>query len=105
MPGKVRRIVTGVNDAGRSCILSDTRLPTADVAPGEPVRAGLWTTDASPVSNTGAADPVPEWVFVEICERGWAGKDRGRDPSRRRRGSGVLCGRVTSWRLAPLRRS
>ena len=55
MPGKVRRIVTGVNDAGRSCILSDTRLPTADVAPGEPVRAGLWTTDASPVSNTGAA--------------------------------------------------
>jgi len=39
MPGKVRRIVTGVNAAGRSCILSDTRLPTADAAPGELVRA------------------------------------------------------------------
>ena len=40
MPAKVRRIVTGVNGAGRSCILSDTLLPTAAVAPGERVRAG-----------------------------------------------------------------
>ena len=31
MPGKVRRIVTGVNAAGRSFILSDTLLPTAPV--------------------------------------------------------------------------
>jgi len=29
---KVRRIVTGVNAAGRSCILSDTQLPAGDVA-------------------------------------------------------------------------
>ncbi len=35
MPGKVCRIVTGVNDAGRSYILSDTLLPTGAVAPGE----------------------------------------------------------------------
>src|SRR5206468_6316707 len=53
MPGKVRRIVTGVNHAGRSCILSDTLLPKADVAPGAPVLVGLWTTDASPASNQG----------------------------------------------------
>src|SRR5687768_5530386 len=61
---KVRRIVTGVNDAGRSCILSDTHLPTAEVAPGEPVRVGLWATDASPVSNEGAYDPVPDGVIM-----------------------------------------
>jgi hypothetical protein len=66
MPGKVRRIVTGVNSAGRSCILSDTRLPTAEVAPGEPVRAGLWITDAAPASNTEAADPAPDGVITRI---------------------------------------
>ena len=60
MPGKVRRIVTGVSDAGRSCILSDTLFPTAEIAPGEPVRVGLWTTEAAPISNKGAYDPVPD---------------------------------------------
>ena len=64
MPGKVRRIVTGVNAAGRSCIVSDTKLPAADVAPGAPVRVGLWTTDRSPASNT-AADPVPDGVILK----------------------------------------
>jgi hypothetical protein len=66
MPGKVRRIVTGVNPAGRSCILSDTRLPSAEVAPGEPVRAGVWITDAAPASNTEASDPVPDGVIMRI---------------------------------------
>ena len=46
----------------------------------------------------GAPDRLQKWVSVEICERGWAGADRCRDPSRRRRGSGVLCGCVTGWR-------
>src|SRR5437870_126769 len=67
MPGKVRRIVTAVNDAGRSYILSDTRLPTAEVAPGEPVRAGLWITDSAPASNKGARDPVPDGVITRIA--------------------------------------
>jgi hypothetical protein len=66
MPGKVRRIVTGVNPAGRSCILSDTRLPTAEVAPGEPVRAGLWITDSAPASNKGASDPAADGVITRI---------------------------------------
>jgi hypothetical protein len=66
MPGKIRRIVTGVNNQGRSCIVSDTRLPTAAVAPGEPVRAGLWITESAPASNTGAADPAPEGVITRI---------------------------------------
>src|SRR5262249_50852434 len=65
MPGKVRRIVTAVNDRGRSCILSDMRLPAADVAPGAPVRAGLWTTDAAPASNQGTHDPVPDGVILK----------------------------------------
>ena len=64
MPGKVRRIVTGVNAVGRSCIVSDTRLPPADVAPGEPVRVGLWATDATPASNEGTRDPVPDGVIL-----------------------------------------
>lgn len=63
MPGKVRRIVTGVNSAGRSCIVSDTRLPTAEVKPGEPVRAGLWITNSAPASSK-ASDPVPDGVIA-----------------------------------------
>jgi hypothetical protein len=62
MPGKVRRIVTGVNAAGRSCIVSDTRFPAGDVAPGQPVRVGLWTTESAPASNAGR-DPVPDGVI------------------------------------------
>lgn len=64
MPGKVRRIVTGVNAAGRSCILSDTMFPTAPVALGAPVRTGLWTTGAAPTSNEGTDDPVPDGVIL-----------------------------------------
>jgi len=64
MPGKVRRIVTGVNAAGCSSIVSDTLLPTAEVAPGSPVRAGLWTTDSAPASNAGAADPAPDGIIL-----------------------------------------
>ena len=42
--------------------------------------------------------------LVEICERGWAGPDGRRDPSRRWRGSSVLCGRVTAGRSPSWRR-
>lgn len=69
MPGKVRRVVTAVNEAGRSYILSDMRLPTADVAPGEAVRAGIWFTDAAPASNKGTHDPVPDGVITPIGPR------------------------------------
>ena len=64
MPGKVRRIVTGVNGAGRSCIVSDTMLPAAPVAPGAPVRTGLWTTSSAPASNQ-VNDPVPDGVIMQ----------------------------------------
>jgi len=63
MPGKVRRIVTGVNAAGRSYIVSDTMLPTAPVAPGAPVRTGLWKTTSAPASNQ-ESDPVPDGMIL-----------------------------------------
>ena len=64
MPGKVRRIVTGVNEAGRSCILSDVRFPAGDVAPGDAVRVGLWMTETARPSNKGTHDPVPDGVIM-----------------------------------------
>jgi hypothetical protein len=65
MPGKVRRIVTGVNATGRSHIVSDTLLPTATIPAGEAVRIGLWTTEAAPSSNKGATDPVPDGSILK----------------------------------------
>lgn len=64
MPGKVRRIVTAVNEAGRSYILSDNLLPTAEVASNQQVRVGLWLTDAAPASYEGTTDPVPDGVIT-----------------------------------------
>ena len=64
MPGKVRRIVSGVNAAGRSCVVSDTLLPLGDVAPGEAIRVGLWTTNSAPASNDGTHDPVPDGILM-----------------------------------------
>ena len=67
MSGNVRRIVTGVNAAGRSCILSDVRFPAAEVAPGAPVRVGLWTTESAPASNKGTHDPVADGVILRTA--------------------------------------
>lgn len=67
MPGNVRRIVTGVNAAGRSCILSDQQLSMAEAPPGEPTRVGLWMTDSAPASNEGTRDPVPEGAILPIA--------------------------------------
>lgn len=66
MPGPVRRIVTAVNDAGRSYVLSDKQFPM-EAPTGEPSRAGLWLTDASPASNRGPQDPVPDGVITQIA--------------------------------------
>jgi hypothetical protein len=63
MPGKVRRIVTGVNASGRSYVVSDSLLPTAEVAPGEPIRTGLWLTGSAPASNQSTHDPAPDGVI------------------------------------------
>jgi hypothetical protein len=63
MPGKVRRIVTGVNEQGRSYIESDTEFPPGELAPGDRVRVGLWLTHSAPASNT-ETDPAPDGVIL-----------------------------------------
>lgn len=66
MPGKVRRIVTANNEAGRSYLLSDTLLPKRDPAPGERVRTDLWITRAAPASNAGTEDPIGDGISTTI---------------------------------------
>jgi hypothetical protein len=66
MPGKVRRIVTATDAAGRSYLLSDTLLPRRDLAFGERVRTDLWITGAAPASNDGTADPIGDGVAARI---------------------------------------
>jgi hypothetical protein len=67
MPGKVRRIVTGVNGAGRSYIVSDRSFPSSELAAGQALRVGLWTTAGAPVSNEGLDDPVPDGVVMRTA--------------------------------------
>jgi hypothetical protein len=67
----LRRIVTGVNAQGRSCIVEDGVSPAMQTAPG---RAGfrntnLWRTLASP-APVGAADSVLEHTGVLPPSRG-----------------------------------
>src|SRR5688572_16086344 len=65
MPGKVRRIVTAVNDKGRSYILSDQEFPSGEVDPVQGARVGLWITDRPRPSNRGTHDPVPGGVIFK----------------------------------------
>jgi hypothetical protein len=72
MPGKVRRIVTGINEAGRSIIASDIQMPIAEVVAGDRIRAGMWSTDTSPASND-TADPCPGGVLDHIAPQARGG--------------------------------
>jgi hypothetical protein len=63
MPGKVRRIVTGVNAEGRSYIESDTEFPAGDLPSDQRVRVGLWLTHSAPAMNT-EPDPAPDGVIL-----------------------------------------
>jgi mannose-6-phosphate isomerase-like protein (cupin superfamily) len=58
--------VTGVNDAGRSVIATDTLLPPGEVPPGAPVRVGMWLTERAPASNT-TPDPVADGVIARVA--------------------------------------
>src|SRR5271154_4642604 len=67
----VRRIVTGINSAGRSCILEDGVAPAMQVMPG---RLGyrnnnLWRTVSSPAA-VNAADSVLDHAGVLPPARG-----------------------------------
>ncbi|MBV8085066.1 MAG: cupin domain-containing protein [Chloroflexi bacterium] len=66
MPGRVRRIVTGLNAAGKSVVVADSLVPPDEPAPGQRLRAGLWITDTAPASNA-TPDPVPDGVIAGIA--------------------------------------
>jgi mannose-6-phosphate isomerase-like protein (cupin superfamily) len=59
MSFKIRRVVTGLNAAGKSTVIFDGEAPNSiglgDAWPGLHVTT-LWTTDQSPVDNRGDAD-------------------------------------------------
>lgn len=65
-PGRIRRVVTGVDETGRSYIVSDTRLPVDAEPDGSFLRIGLWVTDSTPASNAGVHDPVPDGVIDAV---------------------------------------
>ncbi|MGH7906588.1 MAG: cupin domain-containing protein [Candidatus Binataceae bacterium] len=69
VPKQIRRIVTGVNAAGRSAIIIDG--PAPDVIPfaGSPLAFStlLWTTDRAPASNGGNADMAPAGRMVPVA--------------------------------------
>ena len=56
MTNKVRRIVTGSNDEGKSIILMDAEAPNhKDLMPGLRI-IDIWTTETAPADNTGHED-------------------------------------------------
>jgi quercetin dioxygenase-like cupin family protein len=67
---RVRRVVTGVDEQGRSRILTDTLLPLDDEPDGSFRRIALWEALSVPTSNEGHADPVPDGVIESVVPRG-----------------------------------
>lgn len=57
---KVRRVVTGINESGKSIIVMDDQCPHAKVSNGHPgyIATNIWRTDESPADNKAPlADP------------------------------------------------
>src|SRR5262245_41990317 len=67
MPWRVRRVVTGHNDKGRSCFLMDGPAPNVKEMESMPGVAltDLWETVGSPASNAGSADAAARPVRLE----------------------------------------
>jgi hypothetical protein len=67
--GRVRRVVTGVDDAGRSFIVSDSLAPNAFLSPDVPGFGSsvAWYSPAGPVSNEGAHDTAAAEVAVPMA--------------------------------------
>jgi hypothetical protein len=72
-PGKVRRVVTGVNEAGRSYVLSDRLIPTEATPDGSFRRIGIWLTDTAPASNEGKAELIPDGNTEHVVPQGKGG--------------------------------
>lgn len=71
MPSNIRRVITGHNDSGASCVSIDQTMTGDDahvMSPaGQPnVRlADIWTCSSVPTDNTGNADSVGDRVILE----------------------------------------
>ena len=64
MPKKIRRVVTGQNEEGKSVIVSDEPSPHVLALPGVAL-TNLWVTDGSPADNAGRADAARRPVVLE----------------------------------------
>ncbi|KLL95545.1 hypothetical protein NJ76_25450 [Rhodococcus sp. IITR03] len=66
--GSVRRVVTAVDEQGRSYVLSDGRAPNVFRSPTVPGfgAAQIWVTEPGPVSNEGTADPAGDGVEIPM---------------------------------------
>ena len=72
MAWRVRRVVTGHNENGRSCFVMDGLAPNVkemDSMPGVAL-TDLWETTASPASNDGNADAAARPVRLEPPKQG-----------------------------------
>ncbi len=67
MPRKIRRVVTGHNEKGKSVIVSDGPSPHVLALPGAADFAltNLWVTDGAPADNAGDADAAARPVVLE----------------------------------------
>lgn len=72
MPWRVRRVVSGHNDKGRSCFLMDGLAPNIKEMESMPGVAltDLWETTSSPASNEGNADAAARPVRLEPPDDG-----------------------------------
>ena len=67
VPKKIRRVVTGHNEEGKSVIISDDPSPHVLALPGveDFALTNLWVTDGSPADNAGRADAACRPVVLE----------------------------------------
>jgi quercetin dioxygenase-like cupin family protein len=63
-----RRVVTGLNEEGKSCIVIDGPIPSSDGIPA----ALAWRTDALPADNSGSEDPVAPYTLEMLHPTGSA---------------------------------
>lgn len=60
-----RRVVTGLNASGKSCILLDGPIPATNALGGI-----AWRTDGDPADNSAQEDIAPEAFSFEMMSRG-----------------------------------
>jgi quercetin dioxygenase-like cupin family protein len=65
--GSYRRVVTGLNAEGKSCVVIDGPVPAGDYA-----AALIWRTAALPADNSGNEDPVAPYTLEMLHPTGSA---------------------------------